>query len=155
MKSFALQDTLSGWKLYIDGAARGNPGKAGVGIYLLDKQGKPCVQKGLFVGTKTNNQAEYLALLIGLMYARSYVPPTDNLIIFSDSQLLVRQIKGIYRVKNAGLLPIYEKARHTLKDFTWDIHHVPREFNKIADALANEGVDMLTPIPKEMQSVLP
>src|SRR5690349_12915959 len=81
------------WKLFIDGAARNNPGKAGAGIYILKNDQEVC-KEGFYLGVKTNNQAEYAALLVGLYYIKQYIEPHDHLDIISDSQLLVRQFNG-------------------------------------------------------------
>ncbi len=132
--------------LYIDGAARNNPGPAGVGVYMLqDKQS--IVQQGFYVGSKTNNQAEYLALLVGLFFAKKTVQPADHLTIFSDSQLLVRQINCLYKVKNEKLKPLFAIAKKQLTNLSFDIYHIPREKNVMADMLANKGVDGKIPVP--------
>ncbi len=138
-----VQDT---YFLYIDGAARNNPGPAGVGVYMLqDKQS--IVQQGFYVGSKTNNQAEYLALLMGLFFAKKTVQPTDHVTIFSDSQLLVRQINSIYKVKNEKLKPLFSIAKKELANLSFDIYHIPREKNVMADMLANKGVDDKISVP--------
>ena len=79
------------WKLFVDGASRKNPGKAGAGIYLV-KEDKSILKKGFYLGTKTNNQAEYLALILGIFYAKKYMAKNDMLTIFSDSELLVKHM---------------------------------------------------------------
>ncbi len=134
------------WVLYIDGASRNNPGPSGAGIYLL-KDGQPVSQEGFFLGTKTNNQAEYLALLLGLYFIKQYAHPHDIIRIASDSQLLVRQLLGAYRIKNAHLFPLYSAAKKILEPFTVDIFHVMREDNAQADRLANKGIDSKKPGP--------
>lgn len=136
------------WLLYIDGASRNNPGVAGAGIYLV-KNSEPVLKKGIFLGIKTNNQAEYLSLLMGLLFAGKYIGPTDKLLIRSDSELLVRQVKGIYAVKNSNLRSLYCFAQELLSKFNYNIEHVLRANNKEADALANLAIDKKLPIPLE------
>lgn len=126
--------------LYIDGAARGNPGKAGIGIVLKDKRDKVVEEVGQYIGETTNNVAEYRALLEGLK--RVLARGAKVVEIFSDSELLVRQINGRYRVKSQSLLPIYMEAMKLLNGLThWKIAHVPREHNSRADTLANMAID--------------
>ena len=136
------------WKLFVDGASRGNPGPAGAGVYLL-KDSKKEYAHGFFLGKKTNNQAEYLALLLGAFKATKKMAATDTLEIISDSQLLIRQIQGIYRVKNEELAKLHAKALALLKPFCYTSKHVLRADNSIADALANEGVDKKIPVPHD------
>jgi len=137
----ALEDGV--WSLYCDGASRGNPGQAGAGAVLIDASGDIRGQYGEYLGQTTNNVAEYQALLLGLKMARNL--GVKKIQIFADSELLVRQIKGRYRVKAAHLLPLYEVAQHALKGFeTNNISHVPREMNHLADRLANCAIDQKT-----------
>jgi ribonuclease HI len=151
--SGAADDHPVEWKLYIDGASRKNPGPAGVGVYLLHgdivKE-----QQGCFVGIKTNNQAEYLALLLGLYFLKKHAAYDDHVHIISDSQLLVRHIQGVYKIKNAGLAPLYTMAHELLEGFDWSIDHVLREHNTIADALANRGIDTKKPLPSAFVELL-
>lgn len=126
--------------LYIDGAARGNPGRAGVGVVLRDKRGKVIEEAGQYIGETTNNVAEYRALLEGLK--RSLARGVKGVEIFSDSELMVRQINGKYRVKSPSLLHLYMEAMKLLSSLThWKIAHIPREQNSRADALANMAID--------------
>src|SRR5436190_19558893 len=94
------------WSLFIDGAARNNPGPAAAGIYLL-KNDILFLKDGYYLGIKTNNQAEYLALVFGLLIVEEHRQVDDQLRIVSDSQLLVRQLMGVYRVKHPHLQPLY------------------------------------------------
>lgn len=142
------------WELFVDGAARNNPGPAGAGLYLL-KDGVPVEKKGIYLGVKTNNQAEYLALLAGIFYAESHMAKQDTLVIKSDSELMVRQLNGIYAIKNQELARIYSNVRTLLKALHYSIQHVPREQNSIADKLANMGIDKKIEIPKELLVVWP
>lgn len=136
------------WHLFIDGAARRNPGPAGAGVYIL-KDGMPFFQEGYYLGEQTNNQAEYAALLVGLYFIEQWKSPHDELSIFSDSQLLVRQIQGTYRVRNEGLIIKHKVALHWVKTLTAAIHHIPREENSHADAMANKGIDLKKAVPPQ------
>jgi len=140
-------------RMFIDGASRNNPGLAGVGIYIV-KDDKPLEKFGYFIGTKTNNQAEYLALIIGLLHLRNYLSGEDLILINSDSELLVRQIKGEYRVKDLALKQLYVVAKRLLDSLPFDIGHVLREDNKVADALANKGIDQHIKVPDHILTQL-
>lgn len=131
--------TTTYWQLFIDGASRGNPGLAAAGVVIL-KNGTPFFKEGFFLGIKTNNQAEYLAFLIGLKIVKDCMQPGDKLAVFSDSQLMVRHILGQYQVRNAGIIPLFQLAKKTLQSVGGTITHVFREENKEADAMANKGV---------------
>lgn len=131
------------WSLYCDGASRGNPGLAGAGVVLLDPEGEVRLQEKAFLGQTTNNVAEYRALLLGLQQARKL--GIRKLRIHSDSELLVRQINGVYRVKQPHLLALWREACQELQRFeTCEVVHVPREMNRQADRLANQGIDQRT-----------
>jgi ribonuclease HI len=126
--------------LYTDGAARGNPGPAAIGIVLTDAKGQVIEESGQVIGETTNNEAEYRALLWGLERARA--KNTDEVEIRTDSELLARQLDGSYRVKAAHLKPLHAQARAALSQFKRkSIRHIPREQNRRADALANEALD--------------
>lgn len=140
------------WQLYIDGASRNNPGLAGAGIYLL-KNNEPILKKGFFLGVRTNNQAEYMALLLGLLFAQEYVPKNERLEIKSDSELLVKQILGIYTVKDVNLKKLFNHAKELLSNFEYSVVHILRESNKVADQLANIGIDKKVSIPEKFLSV--
>ena len=141
------------WKLYIDGASRNNPGLSGVGLYIL-KDEQPVEKQGFFVGIKTNNQAEYLALLLGIFYLKHHIKKGDVVLIISDSELLVKQIKGKYRVKSPELSRFFVIAQQLLHDISYDIGHVLREENKVADALANQGIDRKVRVPDDFLTLL-
>jgi len=128
------------WQIRTDGAARGNPGPAGVGVVLVDPGGAVVDELAKGIGWATNNVAEYQALIDGLRLARSH--GVDRLAVFSDSTLLVEQMKGRWKVKHAGLLPLYGEARRLLSEFDrWSARHVRRAENFAADALCNEAID--------------
>ncbi len=137
------------WELYVDGAARNNPGPAGAGLYLL-KDGVPVEKHGIYLGSKTNNQAEYLALLLGALYARHHMKEGDSLVIKADSELLVRQMNGIYRVRNHELSRLNDAIRTILDGIMYKVTHIRRELNAIADKLANAGIDKKMAVPQEI-----
>ncbi len=141
------------WKLFIDGASRNNPGKAGVGLYAL-KDGEFFLKNGFFVGIKTNNEAEYLAFIIGLFLIKPRMAADDILHIVSDSQLLVRQVRGQYRVKKPELQRLYTCAMQQLDELDYTINHVLRLDNKHADAMANAGIDRKIVPPSEIAQFL-
>jgi ribonuclease HI len=127
-------------RLHVDGASRGNPGEAGFGVHVTTQDGREVAALYGYLGTATNNVAEYQALLHGLRFALEQGARTVE--VFSDSELLVRQLAGVYRVKNSGLLPLHSEARGLLARFEQSsVTHVPRARNAAADALANRAVD--------------
>jgi ribonuclease HI len=127
-------------RLFTDGAARGNPGPAGLGLVLEDEEGMRLWGGHRYVGTATNNQAEYLALIEGLQEAARWNP--DRLEVYMDSLLVVEQLAGRYRVKNPDLRPLHARALALLGSFRDSVvSHVPREKNRGADALANRAID--------------
>lgn len=141
------------WTLYIDGASRNNPGPSGAGIHLL-KNGESIERLGYYLGTKTNNQAEYFALLLGMLMLKKYAHIDDDAIVISDSQLLVKQLKGEYRVKDPILKILFSLAHALLYSIKAHISHVLREDNVVADKMANQGIDKKIPIPSEFVEVL-
>jgi probable phosphoglycerate mutase len=125
---------------YIDGGSRGNPGPAGYGVRIEDPQGGLIEEFHGFLGTSTNNVAEYNGLLAALRYAKDH--GHRKVRIRSDSELLVKQMRGEYRVKNAGLQPLHVEARAIAGELDRVIYeHVRREQNKDADRLANLAMD--------------
>ncbi|MGE0010084.1 MAG: ribonuclease HI family protein [Candidatus Babeliales bacterium] len=143
----------SRWTLFIDGASRKNPGIAGAGVYLL-KDDMPNFQKGFYLGHKTNNQAEYLALLLGIFHAKEHLKKVDALYIISDSELLIKQMKGEYKVKNQPLKELFDIAHLLLKDVSYTLCHVRREKNIEADELANVGIDKKGKVPESFIALL-
>jgi ribonuclease HI len=132
------------WLLRCDGASRGNPGPAGAGIVLIDPQGRVQAKQGRYLGETTNNVAEYQALLLGL--AEAHRLGVKQLRVLADSELMVKQLNGRYRVKAPHLIPLWREALETLKKFeAWAIAHVPREENHLADEAANRAIDQKTP----------
>jgi len=126
---------------YTDGASRGNPGESGIGFILKDEQGGVLYSGSGYIGTATNNVAEYRALLACLAKAREI--QCSHLVIHSDSQLMVRQLLGQYRVKDKNLRTYFLKAKEFIQGapFQTTILHVEREENHDADMLANAGID--------------
>ena len=127
-------------RVYSDGAARGNPGPAGAGAVLTDAGGAVVARLGRFLGEKTNNVAEYEGLLLGLKHARDL--GYREVEVRADSQLLIRQLKGEYAVRHAGLKPLHAEALRLLHGFDkYDLQHVPREENALADEMSNRAID--------------
>jgi ribonuclease HI len=126
------------WYLYVDGASKGNPGVSGAGIYITSSE--KSYSFSFYLGSKTNNQAEYLALILGLIKLKRIMNPCDKVIIRSDSQLMVRQIQGLYKVKNNDLKQLYQKVISELSGLDYTLEHVLRSYNTRADALANKAV---------------
>ena len=124
----------------IDGAARGNPGPAGAGVYIEAVDGRPAEELFEALGRATNNVAEYSALLLAL--ARAAEMRAESVEFLSDSLLLVQQVNGVFKVKAAHLIPLVSDAVRRAKQFRrFSIRHIPREKNGLADRLANLGAD--------------
>src|ERR1700739_3898009 len=125
---------------HTDGGARGNPGPAGYGVVIHDGRGGKVAALSQYFGKKTNNVAEYEALIGALEYAAEHGPKA--LKVISDSELLVRQIKGIYKVKEPTLRDLHGRAKELIAQLDWfSIGHALREHNTEADRLANEAMD--------------
>lgn len=126
--------------LRTDGGARGNPGPAAIGVVLQDEQGKVVKEFGRYIGETTNNQAEYQALLAGLEETK--VHGAVEVHCYLDSELVVKQLKREYRVKDKDLAPLFVKVWNIAQSFVQvSFSHVPREQNKHADALVNQALD--------------
>ncbi len=133
-------EPFDGIVAYCDGGSRGNPGPAGYGVYIQDSAGGVLGELGQFLGTRTNNFAEYSALLAALEFA--IANGHKSLRVVSDSELMVKQIKGQYRVNSPELRPLYEEARRRISHLEhFQIQHVLREKNRHADRLANVAMD--------------
>lgn len=127
-------------KMYTDGGSRGNPGDAGIGVAIFDEADNPVAEISRYIGTQTNNAAEYYALVRGLEEAISLQAGWVD--IYMDSELVVKQIKGEYQVKSESLKPLHEIAKAYLKRLHgYSISHIRRNGNKLADKLANDGMD--------------
>lgn len=148
---------MSSFKLRTDGAARGNPGPAGIGVILEDADGRVIAEIARGVGWATNNVAEYVALIEGLELAKTR--RVRRVAVFSDSLLLVRQMRGEFKVKHRGLRPLHARAKELQSSFEEvTFEAVPREMNAGADRLANDGIDdwmkanpRFTPPPKDQE----
>jgi ribonuclease HI len=124
----------------VDGGARGNPGPAAIAAVVATPDGEVVEERSETIGEATNNVAEYRALLLGIERARAL--GADDLELIGDSELIVRQVLGDYRVKEPGLRELHARVRDALGDFDrWSIRHVRREENEAADALVNAALD--------------
>jgi len=126
---------------FTDGASRGNPGESGIGIIFQDEKGKVLKSIYAYIGEATNNIAEYTALIVCLKHAQKL--HLRNLVIHSDSELLVRQMEGMYKVKEPRLRRLFEQAQALIdaNSFQCTFRHVTRDHNREADRLANLGID--------------
>lgn len=126
--------------LYIDGASRGNPGLSGVGVVLCDGGNRVVWEFGKFIGETTNNVAEYTALIYGLQEA--LIHKVGRISVYTDSELLARQLQGKYKVKEPHLKVLHQQALSLIRGFgRFGIHHLPRSENRRADKLANEAIN--------------
>ena len=124
----------------VDGGARGNPGPAAIGVVVRDADGEVLGELGERIGEATNNVAEYRALLRGIELAADH--GATELELIGDSELVVRQVEGKYKVKNAGIKPLHEEVKRALAPFdSWSIRHVRRAENADADRLVNQALD--------------
>lgn len=145
------QDTMSKNELtaFIDGGSRGNPGE-GSACCILFKDKNRILDIGKFFKNITNNEAEYNALLLALNEAKKLA--ADRLTIYTDSELLERQIKGVYSVKSPNLIPLFNRAKELILNFkNFSIIHIPREENSEADRLANRIMDIKKKITKRYE----
>jgi ribonuclease HI len=126
--------------IHADGASRGNPGEAGIGAVIADPQGRTVKELKRFLGMVTNNVAEYRAVICAL--EKAWQLGVAKVRVYLDSELVVRQLRGEYRVREAHLQTLHQQAMETLHRFAqYSIHHIPREQNRRADQLANEAID--------------
>jgi ribonuclease HI len=126
--------------VHVDGGARGNPGPAAIAAIVSEVDGTVLAEAAEPIGSATNNVAEYRALLLGLERARAL--GADDVEVVGDSELVVKQVQGLYKVKHAGLKPLHAQARAALREFrAWSIRAVRREQNAEADALVNAALD--------------
>lgn len=143
-KTRAVPDAFMSKKIitFTDGASRGNPGPAGIGAYLLDENEKSLAEVSAYVGITTNNEAEYRALILAL--SRALEMKANVVQCFLDSELVVRQLNGQYRVKHETMQKFFAEVRALMSKFeSVTFTHVPREHphQRIADKLANRGID--------------
>ncbi len=136
----ATKSAFAAYTAHVDGGARGNPGPAGYGVAITDPSGHPVAQLSEYLGHRTNNYAEYQGLLAALRYAGEN--RIKALKVISDSELMVRQMKGIYKVRHPELRQLYDQAQQLVRGLEhFEIRHALREHNKIADRLANQAMD--------------
>jgi ribonuclease HI len=139
---YFLKDILNVNKvtIYTDGAARGNPGPSAIGVLLIDENGNILARISRRIGITTNNQAEYQAIIAAL--EKAIALGARYAVIKSDSELVVKQINGQYKIKNTALRPLYQKVVQLIGSLeSFDIFYIPREQNAEADALANKALD--------------
>ena len=132
---------MKGLRLVIrtDGASKGNPGRTGVGVSIVDGEGKRVGEISRYLGHKTNNEAEYWALLLGLREAKRL--GADSVHVYTDSELIERQVNGIYKVKDPKMKLLNHRVMEDMKGFSsFIIESVPREQNREADRLANQAI---------------
>ncbi|HTL39556.1 MAG TPA: ribonuclease HI family protein [Methylomirabilota bacterium] len=126
--------------IHTDGGARGNPGPSAVGVVISDQDGRIIKKIGQVIGIKTNNQAEYEALILALTEAKALA--AEQVECFLDSELVVKQVQGLYKVREEGLKPLASKVLSLTASFSQiSFKHVPREKNQLADKLVNEALD--------------
>lgn len=127
--------------IYTDGGARGNPGPAGIGAVVMNEQGQILLELAEGLGETTNNVAEYTALVRVLEELKN-LPQPSSIEIRMDSQLVVRQLEGVYKVREPHLVPLFQRVKELLSKYPHrTIDHIPREQNKLADALSNKAMD--------------
>ena len=124
---------------YFDGASRGNPGKAGAGALLINEEGKVVWEASRFLGDKTNNEAEYMALIMLLKAAKDH--GVSSLRVFGDSKLVVSQISRQWKINLPHLRALAQEAWSLMEGMSVTLEWIPREKNKLADALSNQGID--------------
>ena len=131
--------------VYTDGGSRGNPGPSGFGVVVSDDNNRPITQISKYIGVATNNESEYSALVEALSWLRDNVSTLDitDVVFYADSQLLVRQMQGKYKVKAPNIIPLYTKASTILKslNISYNFRDIPRDQNSLADELANQAMD--------------
>ncbi len=137
-------------KIFVDGASLGNPGASGAGVHIEDTAGNTIQDVSIPLGEKTNNEAEYLALIHGLKLAGQL--EADSIEVLSDSKLMVNQINGAYRVKAANLKNLHREAKELLSGFTsYCIKQIPRDKNRVADRLASAAMKQKKAFTKRME----
>lgn len=126
--------------IHVDGASRGNPGKAGIGVLIMDEEGKVLEEVSRYIGETTNNVAEYQALLLALDKAKSYSP--FEVVIKTDSELMAKQLNSTYKVKSRRILPLFKEVKGKISEFPrFSVQLISREENKRADVLANNAIE--------------
>jgi len=145
-----MNDTRYEIVAYIDGASRGNPGPAAAGFILIDSAGKQLQAKAFFLGQATNNVAEYTAIVKALEAIKQI--GAKQIMVYSDSELLVKQINGEYKVKSEQIRPLFRQATDLLRELeNWNVRHITREKNKYADKLANQALNLERDIEDKLE----
>lgn len=129
--------------MYVDGGARGNPGPAAAGYVVYDESMREVHRDGSFLGITTNNFAEYTAVIVALEYCRRRCP-NCRVELYSDSELVVRQMSGRYRVRSESLKPLFTRACALVRKLGANVSHIRREENKAADSIVNQTLDLNT-----------
>jgi ribonuclease HI/pterin-4a-carbinolamine dehydratase len=139
-------------KVFADGGSRGNPGPSASGFVMLDKEDNVLIDKGVYLGVTTNNQAEYTALKLALEEClKNNVQEVE---VYMDSLLVINQVRGIFKIKNRDLWPLHDSIIKLSKQFKHiNFSHVPREFNKLADTAVNRALDEHLGLKSEIQEV--
>ncbi len=139
---------------FTDGASRGNPGESGIGVLVKDDKGNTVLSLNGFIGRSTNNRAEYIALIT--LLERMQKVPCGRLIVRSDSELMVRQVNGQYKVKDQDMKRYHRKVAGLIagSPFAFELKHIPREKNGEADRLANQAIDLRLTLKPETQPLL-
>ena len=132
-----MMSKISELVVYTDGASRGNPGPAGIGIAICDKKGNTLESYSKYIGIATNNVAEYKALLMATELVKKYDPVSVK--YYLDSELVVKQINGVYKIRNEKLKPFYMQIINNTSQGEYTFFHIRREFNKEADDLAKKA----------------
>lgn len=128
--------------LHTDGGSRNNPGHAGIGFVISDDTANVIAKEGKYIGIATNNEAEYQALLLGLRHIRNFFPKCTVVHVFTDSELMAKQLTKVYKIKEAHLKQLAVSIWELLDELSsWEITHILREKNKLADELVNDALD--------------
>jgi len=131
--------------VYTDGGSRGNPGPSGFGLVIYDDQNNIIYQESTFLGIKTNNEAEYSGIISAIKWVEQNFSKLniDQVTFFADSQLLIRQLQGVYKVKSPNLVPLFQQAKKTLNqmNLNYQFNDIRREYNQLADELAHQAMD--------------
>ncbi|MDI6733179.1 MAG: ribonuclease HI family protein [Planctomycetota bacterium] len=147
-------------EVYVDGASRGNPGPSAIGVYIKDSSGKEILKRGEYLGETTNNVAEYQALVKALKYLLSQgregkgIKANQQVVIYTDSELIINQLNGTYRIRSRSLIPLAIEARRLIKKIkAIEFKLIERKDNKIADKLANRAMNLEGEVNEPVLSV--
>ena len=143
---------MDNYILNTDGASKGNPGAGGAGI-AIQKNNLPILKMGFYLNEKTNIEAEYFAMILGLLYLKTYIKPEDKVLILNDNAMIIKLLNKTNKCQSAHLQDLYRLLMKLIKDLNFEAKHVPRERNTVADRLANEGIANFTQIPDNIKSL--